>query len=121
MKSVLFAIAATLALPMTAIADPAYFIAQIQVDNWDKFMSDYGPKAFSTLMEHDGKVLVGGPGAMPLEGDWSGNHTVVIEFENREAINKWYNSAEYQEALPLRLQNTSTNNIVIVDGFKMPK
>lgn len=121
MKSLILGTISALTLPLMAMAEPAYFIAQIQVDDWDAFMSEYGPRAMGTLMEHNIKVLVGGPGATTLEGEWAGNHTVVIEFESREAIEDWYNSPEYAAARPFRFDTTSLNNIVIADGFVMPK
>lgn len=121
MKSLLLSTALLLASPFAAMAEPAYFIAQIQVDDWDRFMSEYGAKALPTLMKSGGKILVGGPGATPLEGEWQGNHSVVIEFESREAIEAWYNSPEYAQARPFREAVTSMNNIVIADGFVMPK
>ncbi|TQV66284.1 DUF1330 domain-containing protein [Aliiroseovarius halocynthiae] len=103
------------------MADPAYFIAQIQVDDWDRFIGEYGSVALPTLMEHNAKILVGGPGATVLEGQWAGNHTVVLEFENREALDTWYASPEYQAARPFRDATTSLNNIVATEAFVMPE
>lgn len=99
------------------MAEPAYFIAQIQVDDWDAIMPEYGPRAMGNLMKHNIKVLVDGPGATTLEGQWAGNHTVVIEFETREAIEDWNNSSEYAAARPFRFDTTSLNNIVTADGL----
>ena len=107
--------------PFIAMAEPSYLIGQIQVDDWDAFMNDYGSAAAPSLMEFQGKVLVGGPGATVIEGDWTGNHTVVIEFADMETANAWYNSATYAEARPLRFANTSLNNIVFANGFSMPE
>ncbi|GAA6179256.1 MULTISPECIES: DUF1330 domain-containing protein [unclassified Shimia] len=120
MKSLLLSAALALTLPTIAAADPAYFIAQIQVDDWDQFFEEYGAKTLPTLVEHNAKILVGGPGATTLEGEWVGNHTVVLEFESREALEGWYNSAEYQAARPLRFETTSLNNIIAADAFVMP-
>ena len=117
MKSLLFATATALALPFAALAEPAYFIAQIQVDNWDRFFAEYGAQVLPMLMEHDATILVGGPGAVPLEGEWAGNHTVVIEFTSRDALEAWYNSPEYEAARAMRHSLTSLNNIVIADAF----
>ena len=121
MKCLLLSTIAALALPVMALADPAYMIAQIQVDDWDKFMSEYGAAAFPTLMEHGAKVLVGGPGAVVIEGEWAGNHTVVLEFESMEKAHAWYNSTSYTQARPLRFENTSLNNIVFAEAFAAPE
>lgn len=117
MKSLLLSTVGAIVLPIMAMADPAYFIAQIQVDDWDKFLTEYGTLAGPTLMEHGAKILVGGPGATVIEGEWAGNHTVVIEFESMESAESWYNSPEYTEARPFRHAQTSVNNIVFAEGF----
>lgn len=120
MKSLIFAAMTVLATPAIALADPAYFIAQIQVDNWESFMSEYGAQALPSLMEHGAKILGGGPDAKVLEGEWPGNHTVLIEFESMEKAEAWYTSANYVEALPLRYKHTSINNVVFVPAFVAP-
>ncbi|NJM30588.1 MAG: DUF1330 domain-containing protein, partial [Rhizobiales bacterium] len=61
------------------------------------------------------KILVRGGALTVLEGDWNLPRAVVIEFPNREAAEAWYHSPEYQKIIPLRL-NSTTGNFVIVDG-----
>ena len=41
---------------------------------------------------------------------------VVLEFANREALEGWYYSDEYQKILPIRLAN-SEGVMTIVEGF----
>jgi uncharacterized protein (DUF1330 family) len=121
MKNLLLSTITAAVLPVIAMADPAYFIAQIQVDDWDKFMTEYGAAAGPSLMEYEAKILVGGPGATVIEGDWAGNHTVVIEFKDMDTATAWYNSPNYESARPLRHANTSLNNIVFANAFSMPE
>ena len=121
MKAFILGAVTALALPLAAMANPVYFVAQIQVDDWDKFIGEYGMSTLPTLMQADAKILVGGPGAEIVEGDWSGNHTVVLEFASREAFEGWYNSPEYEALRPVRYQHTSMNNIVVADAFVMPE
>ena len=40
-----------------------------------------------------------------LEGAWPG-HLIIIEFPDRERVHAWYESAAYQEILPLRTNNS---------------
>lgn len=119
MKRLLLGIFTALAIPAAALADPAYFIAQIQVDDWDKFVNDYGNAAIPTLIEHEAKVLVAGPQIEPLEGEWAGNHLVVIEFKDMDAAKAWYNSEDYQAAREIRLKHTSLNNLVFAPTTTM--
>jgi len=47
----------------------------------------------------------------------SGTHSsgVVIEFPNKEAAKTWYNSPEYQAALPMRL-NATQSSLLLFSG-----
>ena len=54
-----------------------------------------------------------------VEGDPAISRTVVIEFPSREEFRTWYDSAAYQEVLPLRLQSVP-GDMVVVEGFVAP-
>lgn len=41
--------------------------------------------------------------------------TVIVEFPSRAMAEAWYRSPAYQKVLPLRLNSTSSN-LIIVDG-----
>ena len=79
-------------------------------------MGPYSAKAFPTLMGCGAKVLALSDGSDVLEGEWHGNQSLILEFESVEAAKAWYNSPEYQEALPLRLAAANCN-AVILSGF----
>ncbi len=42
--------------------------------------------------------------------------TVILEFPSREAFRAWYDSPEYQEILPLRLDSTP-GTLIAVNGL----
>ena len=50
-----------------------------------------------------------------LEGSPEPQRVVIIEFADVAAAKRWYNSPEYQKALPIRLAN-STGRAFIVEG-----
>ena len=56
------------------------------------------------------------PAAEVLEGEWPADQTVVLEFESVEAAKAWYNSPEYQAAVPLR-QKAANTNVAIIPGL----
>ena len=56
---------------------------------------------------HGGKAEV-------LEGSFSGN-LIVLEFPDRERARAWYDSAAYQQILPLRTDNSESDTF-FVDG-----
>ena len=41
-----------------------------------------------------------------VEGDWHGTRLVILEFEEKMPL-EWYESPEYQKALPLRMAQHS--------------
>ena len=41
-----------------------------------------------------------------VEGESQLAATVIIEFDDLETARAWYNSAEYQEVLPIRLESS---------------
>jgi len=82
-------------------------------------MGAYSAKALPTILAAGANVLVVGPPDAVPEGEWHGNQTVVLEFESLQAAHDWYNSPEYQEAIPLR-QAAANSNVAILSGFEMP-
>tara|TARA_A100001037_G_scaffold12590_1_gene11770 strand:+ start:73 stop:414 length:342 start_codon:yes stop_codon:yes gene_type:complete len=92
-----------------------YFIAQVQTDDPEGYM-EYVKAGRPTLIEHGawyvGRASAAGD-AEVIEGDDPGRY-IIIGFENRESVWKWYNSPEYQEAKKIR-DPISKVNLFIVD------
>lgn len=66
----------------------------------------------ATVAPFGGKWLAQGSGDV-VEGAWPGA-VVLMEFPSREAATSWYNSAAYQEILPLRLKN-AISDVILID------
>src|ERR1700753_339146 len=79
----------------------------------------YAQKALPTILQAGGKVVVLDDDPQPIEGNWHGTRTVILEFDSVQAARNWYESAEYQEHAPMR-HAAADNNAVIVAGFEMP-
>ncbi len=106
------------AMATVAHAEPVYMIAQIQIEDQEKYFNEYGAAVFPIVMGTGAKVLVASPTVNKLEGDWNGNWTVVIEFPTEEAALKdWYNSQAYKTVREIRFASTSLNNLVIAPQF----
>ena len=121
LKKIALAIATTAISAVSAFAEPVYMMAQIQIDDQEKYFNEYGTAVFPIVMGTGAKVLVATPTVNALEGEWAGNWTVVIEFPSEEAaMDDWYNSASYEEVRELRFATTSINNLVIAPGFVPP-
>jgi uncharacterized protein (DUF1330 family) len=93
---------------------PAYVIAEVDVTNPAGYES-YRPLAGASIAQYGGKFLVRGGKAELIEGTSDPARIVVIEFADLVAAKRWYNSPEYQEALKIRLAN-STGRVLMVEG-----
>jgi len=78
-------------------------------------MEAYGAKAMPTIMQA-ATILAADENPTVLEGDWPGQRTVVLEFESADAARAWYDSSEYQAAIPLR-RAAAEANVVIITGL----
>jgi uncharacterized protein (DUF1330 family) len=95
----------------------AYFIVNYRITNQEGYQT-YQKLAGSTVAAHDGEVIVGDWSSEPVEGD-PAPVTIIIRFDSKEAFRGWYDSPEYQAALPYRLDSTEGSS-VICDEFVRP-
>jgi uncharacterized protein (DUF1330 family) len=93
---------------------PAYVIAEVEVTNPVGYDA-YRPLAGASIAQYGGKFLARGGKTELLEGSPDPARVVIIEFTDLAAAKRWYDSPEYQEALKIRLAN-STGRVLIVEG-----
>ncbi|HEV2187163.1 MAG TPA: DUF1330 domain-containing protein [Stellaceae bacterium] len=93
---------------------PAYIVAEVEVTNPAGYES-YRPLAGASVAQYGGKFVIRGGKAELIEGSKEPARIVVIEFPDTEAAKRWYNSPEYQEALKIRLAN-STGRVLLAEG-----
>jgi len=93
---------------------PAYFVAELDVTNVEG-MAEYRAAVPATLAQYGGRFLTRGGATDLLEGGPEPKRVVILEFDDRAAIKRWYDSPEYQKILPGRLNN-STGRAFIVEG-----
>jgi uncharacterized protein (DUF1330 family) len=93
---------------------PAYFVAEVDVTNPAGY-EPYRPLAAASIAQYGGRFLARGGNAELIEGGPEPRRIVIIEFADAAAARRWYNSPEYQAALPIRQAN-SHGRAFIVDG-----
>lgn len=86
---------------MSAKQMPAYVIGHITVKDPEKW-AEYRSQVPGTLTPWDAELVFRGKTASVLSGDHSHSDTVVISFPDGDSVEQWYNSAAYQELIPLR-------------------
>jgi uncharacterized protein (DUF1330 family) len=92
----------------------AYVIAEITVTDPDAY-EQYKPLAGASVAAHGGTYEVRGGTLEPLEGEPPAGRVVVLRFDSLDAAREWYESDEYQAALPLR-QAAANSRVFIVEG-----
>jgi uncharacterized protein (DUF1330 family) len=90
----------------------AYFIANIRQADIGPAIVDYLERIDATLEPFEGHFLVHGDEPEQVEGAWDGR-LIVIAFPNQEAARGWYDSPAYREILPLRLDHTRGETILV--------
>jgi uncharacterized protein (DUF1330 family) len=94
-----------------------YIVAQIQVEDWDTYESEYLPKTLERITAHGGEVLVASEAAEELEGEWDGNWTVIIEFPSAADAYAFMQDEEYVEAMRARHEAAAWNDIAMLPAF----
>jgi uncharacterized protein (DUF1330 family) len=93
---------------------PAYVIAETDINNPEQY-ERYRAVVPATLEAYGGRFLVRGGEHAVLEGEWQPTRLVVIEFDDLDAVRRWYDSPEYQEAKQVR-EGAATMRLVAVQG-----
>ncbi len=91
----------------------AFMIVHTTVNDIEKFKR-YSEAAGKTLKLFGAEIILKGNVSEVLTGDHQHKMSAVMKFPDSQTINKWYNSKEYQDLIPLR---TSAAEVVFV-GFE---
>ena len=94
---------------------PVYVIAQGRIENRE-MLDQYVSKVIPTIQSGGARIVAVDESPEVVEGEVEYPRTVILEFPTREAFRSWYDSAEYQEILPLRLDSTP-GTLIVVDGI----
>ena len=94
---------------------PAYVVVEVEVEDPVRY-EDYKKMVPPSLEAFGGRFLVRGGKVETLEGAWTPNRLVIVEFPSVERAKAWWSSAEYAEAKALR-QATAKTKLIVVEGF----
>ena len=93
----------------------AYWVSVYKEMRDEQKMAAYSALAGPALKAAGGRILARGLPAQTYEAGIN-QRTVIFEFDSVEAAKAWYESDEYQAAIPLR-QKAAETNVVILPGF----
>lgn len=98
---------------------PAYLIANIPFSDTEGART-YRERVPAVIAQFGGKYIVRGGPIDVLEGEsMEGRRVVVLEFPDRDAIHRFYNSPEYQAIINFR-SGGEDGQLVVVEGYKPP-
>jgi uncharacterized protein (DUF1330 family) len=98
---------------------PAYVIVELSVTDAANY-ERYKPLAEASIAAYGGTYKVRGGRTEPAEGEQVPDRLVVLEFPDLATAKAWYNSPEYQEALPIRLAAAKTTRLFLIEGYNPP-
>jgi len=79
----------------------AFFVVTTAIKDPEKFQ-EYGAKAGQTFAPYGGKLVMRGKAEQALAGEVNHQGVSIVGFPDMDALNSWYQSAEYQALIPLR-------------------
>ena len=94
---------------------PAYLISDVSVRDKQAF-EIYRTRAAASIARYGGCYLARGGAIEPLEGTWTPQAIVIVEFPDIDRARAWYTSPEYADALAVRDEALS-RSLILVDGI----
>ena len=75
---------------------------------------DYAVKVYPIVDRYGGKYVAVDKAPEVKDGEWPFMRTVIVQYPNF-AAQRWYNSPEYQEIIPIRKRAIDANIAVVRD------
>ena len=93
-----------------------YMIGDVDIKNIEEYKK-YMEKVKPMIENYGGGYLIRCGEIYALETNlWKPTRMVLVKFANKEMAMKWYNSDEYKPYKNIRLDN-ATSNILMVEGL----
>jgi len=93
----------------------AYVISEVSGRD-EELLERYRAIAADSIARHGGRYLVRGARPVAAEGHWpQDERSVIVEFPSMAALQTWYRSPEYAEALAIR-QDALERRLLFVEG-----
>jgi uncharacterized protein (DUF1330 family) len=93
---------------------PAYVLVDVSIRD-PEIYERYKQLTPAAIAAFGGRFVIRGGVVETLEGDWSPERFVALEFENAAKAREWWASAEYAPAKALR-QKSAVTRMILVEG-----
>lgn len=95
---------------------PAYLIVETDIHDAEQY-ERYKEASPAAVEAEGGRFIARGGELAVLEGDWHPKRLVLMEFEDLEAVKRFYVSPAYEQAKRLR-EGAANLNMVAVQGIE---
>ena len=93
----------------------AYVIVDLKITDPEAY-EDYKAQVPASIKAYGGRYLARGGRCETLEGSWSPQRLVVLEFAGIEQAKAWLNSPEYQSVHEMR-RRFADSNMIVIEGI----
>ena len=95
----------------------AYFVAAVEITDADGFQK-YVEGGFGSMQDFKFEVVALDDDPLLLEGNLPGHHIVVLKFESKAEIERWYKCEAYTKIKPLRHASAKTSFFMGIDAYE---
>jgi uncharacterized protein (DUF1330 family) len=92
----------------------AYVISDVAIRD-QRLVERYRSLAQASIARYGGRYVARGGAVEPVEGGWTPEHIVIVEFPTMEKAREWYRSPDYAEALAVR-RIALERRLIFVEG-----
>ena len=93
-----------------------YLLGAIDRNNLDEY-AKYEEGAFISVQKFGVEALAVSDNIRTIEGEAPAQRIILMKFQDQEALDRWYNSPEYQSVLPIRVANADSKFLVSFEGL----
>ena len=94
---------------------PAYVVVEIEIEDPKRYEA-YKQLAPPAIAAYGGRYLARGGRTAVLEGSWSPQRLVILEFPSLARAQEWWASPEYAPAKALR-QSCARTEMLVLEGL----
>jgi uncharacterized protein (DUF1330 family) len=97
----------------------AYMLARVLIKNPELYKR-YTSNFLSVLVKYEGKLLSVDDAPDVLEGNATGERVVILQFADRAAAERWWQSAEYRDMVKYRHASAESQVLMLRDFAPAP-
>jgi uncharacterized protein (DUF1330 family) len=90
----------------------AFMIVEVETTD-EALMAEYRKHTPGLIAKFGGKFIVRGGRTTTLEGGWSPQRVVMIEFPDMASLERFYHSPEYKPVLAMRMKAGKSRAIAV--------